>query len=535
MIEFESIILDEISEKFGNECLVLVTGSYTSGNYNQYSDVDLIIASPIIGLAYNEKFISERLNRKVDALIVPKLNIINEIIKSYNSSNGAFVRMLHFGKILKDESEILIKAKETSSLYYLKGKEVEKDLSEIRNRCIVLSNSIEDLNAITERLELYFTITRVINEFTELYLNVNQTWSFAGKQQARNIKKIAPDFAEDIEDILDSVFTKNQVSQDVLTKLKRHLQRFMDFSSSYSTRNTSFVKNEISFTLDNITHSEYFALQQSLSVELNQKFTLYIERISFEYHDILQQVILKINVDISKNISAFDIYQTLKMNLFRKNDTSVHQELKINGMLGGDDMNSVLLNLKYNVSKTLLDYLFENNRSLENSEVLNIGFFLQMQFFKKYFDPNFENYLFDYWLPNCIDVKALRSYEQLAFEKEKLINHYSIRLSQEKEILFSYLDYFLESNDIIEGSSLHKKLVRLSESSINESNEASLYFFDVDTQGVFSYLTDKNVDINSNLAYKAILDAMLNTIGVPYIDRAYFIYVYKKYRNGRVN
>ena len=37
-----SIILEEVNNKFGKS-LVLVTGSYTEGNFKDYSDIDLII------------------------------------------------------------------------------------------------------------------------------------------------------------------------------------------------------------------------------------------------------------------------------------------------------------------------------------------------------------------------------------------------------------------------------------------------------------------------------------------------------------
>lgn len=529
----EKIILDEINQKFGN-CIALITGSYTNGNFNEFSDIDVVVGSPTIAISFNEKFHSAKLDRDIDCLVFPKLKISEEIIKSYNSRTGALIRMIHFGKVIKDENNILDEAKKLCTLYFEKGKSEEIDEHELRNKCIVISNSIEDLQDNTCKVERFFILNRLIDNISSLYLKLNNSWILDGKEQARVIKKLAPDFANDIKKISESFFKNDAVSENEIDILKKHLSRFKEFKHSHSTRNSHIPNNkELKIVLKDIIHSEFYLIQKKLSIEINKKYSFYITDLYFEYNDVKQQAFIKLYIDTSRGISTIDIYNNLIQDVFGQIKSSLSNDIEFNGLYGGSEMNQALNDYKKRISSILLQYLDSNNSTLEKTQAFNIGFYVLLFYFKNGFNKNknIASYLYDNWLPNCYDIKALLSYEELELEKSKVENHFHLRYNQENNILREYISYFMESSSPPEDTGIINQLLPEITSLNSKIEFLHLYFFETDTRVITQYISEPISNINHYLAIYKCMDTLFNIIGVPAIDRSYIAYILKNYTN----
>lgn len=522
-----TIILEEINNKFG-KCLVLVTGSYIQGGFKNSSDIDLIIISPIVAISHNEKFFSQKLNRKLDCLVLPRNRVSEEVDKSYNSKLGALIRMISKGEILFDEDNTFLEIKKKCEFYFQKGKTFELNEHDIKNKCIKVSNAIEDLTDSNSIIENYFILNRIIDQLSSLYLIANNLWESEGKSQAKRLNEICPDFVIDIQKILESYFIDNLVSENTIKILTRHLNKFKPFTENYSTRKGILSDDTLFIELLDLTVSDYFIIIKNLSVHIKGKYKFYVDEIYFEYDEINQKAFIELSLVGKSSFSAVELYNNLCQDIFGGIKSYISKDMRFNSSFGGEEMFNLLKDFKNKVSISILDYLKSEKLVLDKSEIFNASFYLYLTLLKisELKHNAFSNYLYELWLPNAYDVKAILSYEQLSFEKEKVENHYHLRFIKDKSILKQYISFF-NSNDDVEESGLVSSINEHFEKILKGVTVLNLEFFLNEINGVGA--NSKNPKLW--LAYQKIIESIFNVLGIPMIDRSYIAYILKNIDN----
>lgn len=525
----KKLIITEICKKFNNS-LILISGSYIQGNFNEYSDIDLLIASPDVVISYNEKYYSKRLNCQLDCLVFPKNKISEEIIKSYNSKSGALIRMIALGYILTDEENLLFEMKKLCEYYFFRGKSYTMDEAEIKNNCIIISNSLDDLKVSETEIENFFIINRIINHLSKLYLTANNYWIPVGKVKVKVLKEICPDFVQDIIELSREAFSTNSVPEKLIKKLEYHLNKFK-IIKNYSTRKSFIQKNKFSIELINVSISEYYIIIKNLTIQKFRKYNLYIKEISFEYNEITHKILIEIIIKEKSYISYIELYNNLTKDVFGKTSSYIFHNNIFNNYYGGKEMSKILSIFKNKISAHILNYAREDTKILESSNMFNIAFYLYLYFIKKEnLSVIFSEYLYELWLPNAYDVKAFYSYEQLNFEKEKVINHYYLRFIRDQEKLENYIDYFFSHNEKdIQTSKIIEIIIYEFNILLKNFKSIRLDFFQTDII-IASKFTNK---ASLWVAYLRIVEILFNILGITQMDRAYIIYILKNTKNAK--
>lgn len=517
-----------LEKKFKN-CSFILTGSYVIGNFKSKSDIDIIVLSPDIAISYNEKIYANELDKYIDCLVIPKNRIIEEIEKSFASNSGALIRMIAKGEILLDREESLNSVFELCNFYYAKGKEYQLDEHEIKNKCIKISNAIEDLAESEKNIERHILFSKIFDELSKLYCIANNIWQNSGKARLSEIILVAPNFIEDFDNLAEKIFTKSKIDTEVINILSKHLNKFHDFHNIYSTRK-GLLKNKNLIEILDVSPTDYKVVINLISYNFNRKYKLYLKSFSFEYIDTQAKALLAFELsDDTANLEKLDIFNAIKSDILTSLSCYLTQNFTFKATLGGEILYYKYEEFKNKLSYNLTQYINSKNLDYKNEDIFGPAFILSLYIYKiidNNFQERFSHYMFEYFLPSAYDIRALKSYEELLFEKEKVVNHFKLRYDNNKSNYKTFIKDFLiddnnESEEIFDSSPL---LVEFQDSikqmifSIN-NNEKEFFFYEYDNVDI-----DSIEDAKLFISYKKMLESSFNTLGVPSIDRAFIFY-----------
>lgn len=210
-----------IGEYFPNSSGVMLTGSFVSDYFNEYSDLDVIVLSRWHRKMFVESYEFE--GQKIQIIALPLSDAHAVLAKDVMSRNGAIVSMLSKGLVLHDGKGILKKLKSYAKAQKDKKFVVPREsLDRERSR---LTTVYEDVCGLADREELTFSIADGMQRALNLYLLANGSWQFRGKTAARELRAANDIFLKRYVRAFEAFFKDNDKSlavdvlRDVLDSL----------------------------------------------------------------------------------------------------------------------------------------------------------------------------------------------------------------------------------------------------------------------------------------------------------------------------
>lgn len=519
------------------DCSFILTGSYKTGKMKPNSDIDIIVLSPNVAISHNEKFYIEEINKYIDCLVIPKNRITEELEKSYASKSGALIRMIAKGEPLLGEDDSLTSVFETCDFLYNKGKEYDIDEHDIKNKCIKISNAIDDLEDCENSIDKFTLFSKIFDEVSQLYCIANNRWESNGKARLAELKIIAPDFVKDFDYVINELFREEVASAEVIEILKKHLNIFHNFQNQYSTRKAFLGNQRMTIEILDASITDYKGIINLITYYFNKKFKLYIKAFSFEYKDTQAKSLLNIELhDDKSGISNVEIFNGIKADILHPLTSYITQNVSFKGTFGGEVLNGKFDHFKERFSYVLTQYLRKNNLDYKKEDIFGTGFLLSLYVYKLIkndLKKKFSDYVYHDLLPLSFDVRALKSYEELIFEKEKVSNHFKLKFESNQSNFNNFINAFLsndavDAEEILDSSSLLAELKADLKTIVSdiENNEKDYFKFDYDILNLNSVEDAKDL-----ISYRKLLESVFNILGIPSIDRAFIFYILNNYHH----
>lgn len=519
------------------DCSFILTGSYKTGKMKPNSDIDIIVLSPNVAISHNEKFYIEEINKYIDCLVIPKNRITEELEKSYASKSGALIRMIAKGEPLLGEDDSLTSVFETCDFLYHKGKEYDIDEHDIKNKCIKISNAIDDLEDCENSIDKFTLFSKIFDEVSQLYCIANNRWESNGKARLAELKIIAPDFVKDFDYVINELFREEVASAEVIEILKKHLNIFHNFQNQYSTRKAFLGNQRMTIEILDASITDYKGIINLITYYFNKKFKLYIKAFSFEYKDTQAKSLLNIELhDDKSGISNVEIFNGIKADILHPLTSYITQNVSFKGTFGGEVLNGKFDHFKERFSYVLTQYLRKNNLDYKKEDIFGTGFLLSLYVYKLIkndLKKKFSDYVYHDLLPLSFDVRALKSYEELIFEKEKVSNHFKLKFESNQSNFNNFINAFL-SNDAVDAEEILDSSPLLAELKADlktivsdiENNEKDYFKFEYDILNLNSVEDAKDL-----ISYRKLLESVFNILGIPSIDRAFIFYILNNYHH----
>jgi predicted nucleotidyltransferase len=202
--EIKNIIVRLIDEKYSNAAAVFWAGSVPTGNFTNYSDLDIVIVFDQIPNAYRETFLYE--GWKVDAFI-HDLGTLHYFFEEIDRKSGkpALPTMIVDGILMTPSSPLSEKIKQLASKAIKKGppKWTQSDIDKAR---FFITDLLDDIRGTSKRSDQIASSAKLYDLLGEFYFRAQNKWQASGKILLRYLKKQNYDLAERYRDAFDDIF-----------------------------------------------------------------------------------------------------------------------------------------------------------------------------------------------------------------------------------------------------------------------------------------------------------------------------------------
>lgn len=179
-----NIVKRFINDYFPSSVGVMLTGSFDSEYFNDYSDLDVIILSVWHHKLFIESYEYE--GRKIQIIAIPLYESHSMLVRDSMNMNGAIVSMLCKGIILYDGKGYMekLKAKAIAMMNQKKVVSMEQ-LDQERSK---LTTVYEDICGLSDKEDLVFTIVDAMHKALNMYYLQNGSWLYHGKAASRELR-----------------------------------------------------------------------------------------------------------------------------------------------------------------------------------------------------------------------------------------------------------------------------------------------------------------------------------------------------------
>jgi len=193
----DKVLYVEIVKKFVREYFptihyVMLSGSFVTEFFNEYSDLDVVILSKWHQKTFIEAYEYDSI--KIQIIALPYNDVNGLINRDIISRNGAILSMLANGIIIYDENNVLFSLQEKAKKIFNIRKEWPQSVTE--NCRSKLTTCIEDLRGITDKTDFVFSLIDAYNKLLRLYFINQGDWDYNGKAASRYLKKVDAEFAD---------------------------------------------------------------------------------------------------------------------------------------------------------------------------------------------------------------------------------------------------------------------------------------------------------------------------------------------------
>ncbi len=428
--DFEKEIIKFIEAHFTGCIAIIGVGSFFNNRYVKNSDIDVIIFDEVINSSYSEKIIVKDVIYELVVISASKIDIILKEDLIFNT--GTITNALKYSKILKDSSSIAIEVIKYSETLRDKLYPTYDDTL-IKNKCIILSNLIDDLEASTVFLDTYFIVNEINNITLDLLFNSEKAFKGFGKNISRVLESIAPNFYADLTKSTKLCLLEN--NKDLLIKnTKVFLNKYEGHFSEHSYRDVKMNLNKevetllIKIPIKLIHRNKIFVQLNTLKLALSKiGYELYFYQL---YNDHVE-----IEIRGARKISIKQLYVAICKAMYIK-PKHINKIKVVN--LNASNFHSSFFNKISNLA--LYDIYFINISEAERLKVMHSIFSLIIN--KQPLNTNenalFTKYLTDKWSAAGYDSYLKFDYKSLLDYKknwEKELENFRNKLNLEDVIL----------------------------------------------------------------------------------------------------
>ena len=199
---YVGIVKRFISEYFPNSAGVMITGSFVSDYFNEYSDLDVVILSRWHYKVFVESYEYEGI--KVQVIALPLFDAHSILVRDSMSRNGAIISMLSKGLIIYDSKDFLQKLKIDAEKLIGQKRAISKEQLDMERS--KLTTLYEDICGVSDREDLVFAIVDAMPKALNMYLLINGSWQYHGKSAARILRSSNDAFLQKYIGALDAFF-----------------------------------------------------------------------------------------------------------------------------------------------------------------------------------------------------------------------------------------------------------------------------------------------------------------------------------------
>lgn len=220
-----------VNEYFTDAYGVMVTGSFVTEYFNEYSDIDIIILSGLFRKVYIDTFKYHGL--KMQAIVFPVFDL-RSVLSRDIEFGGIYLNQIQKGQIIKDKNNLFHDFKAYADAIYMQGpcNLTKYGFDQARAR---ITTRIEDIEGNDNYEDNIFTILDLYPRVLDLYFKANAKWSFSGKSASRFLRDTDFEFYEKYLSSLNEYIRKGN-KEKVLTFLKDFLQSVGGEMHYFTTR-----------------------------------------------------------------------------------------------------------------------------------------------------------------------------------------------------------------------------------------------------------------------------------------------------------
>lgn len=274
-----SKVLNFSDTYFPNTQGILLTGSINTEFFNDTSDIDVILLSNMYRNIFIESYSYDDL--KIQVIMFPMYDMDNVLYREIAQSNGAYIKMLADGTIIRDPTRILRRLQQRAIELYKQGPRAISNFDFNRIRSIVTTR-LEDIEGNDNFDDNFYTALDTYNYLLSLYFKSKRSWYYSSKSASRELRQKDIDFyTHFINSFVDFITTKekNFLIEFVASQLNL-MGGELHFSSSRNYSEIVEENNLVIYIANNINKGWEKELQQ-LSFELKKFIGLHDSKLDY--------------------------------------------------------------------------------------------------------------------------------------------------------------------------------------------------------------------------------------------------------------
>jgi predicted nucleotidyltransferase len=188
-------------ERYHPDCrTALLVGSAASGRTDAHSDVDLIMIERRLRSPY--RFIRAEEGRVFETHVWKEATAELMLERSVESGTGAAVRMIAFGRLLRDDEERCGARLQAKAAELWHAGPPPWSLDEMNEARYAITEELLDLLDAEDETSAWFITGRLVSLTADFALRTEGHWSGVGKWLLRALRESAPEAADALEDAL---------------------------------------------------------------------------------------------------------------------------------------------------------------------------------------------------------------------------------------------------------------------------------------------------------------------------------------------
>lgn len=211
-----------VVEYFPGTKAFMISGSFNTQYFNEYSDYDIVLFSNWHRDVYVESYDFE--DAKMQVIVLPLSDLESVLYKEIAEGRGAIIAMLSKGVIVRDSNDFLLKLQTRCLNIYKQGPDIArlKTLDSLRAR---ITTCLEDLEGSKNFNEQVFTLLEAYPNLLRLQQLYNRRWLYTGKSASRELKFLDNNFHHNFVSSLSDFF-RTQDKYYLLGFVKSELEKY---------------------------------------------------------------------------------------------------------------------------------------------------------------------------------------------------------------------------------------------------------------------------------------------------------------------
>jgi hypothetical protein len=449
---FTKSIIDFINQYFSSNEGVLVCGSINTRDFNENSDIDLVIISPNYNRVFNE--MHELQGIAIHIIVIPFFSLYSILNKSYYTREGVYVTMIANGQIILDKTNKLHQLTKLAKDIQKKGPRPLEPI-EINNNRAAITSLILDLKYCSKGIQQVFILNKLYAHILQLEILNSRLWGVNSKYGLRKLLELDPRGTEKFNDSYVQSLTSGDYSS-FLDNINSRMIKYGGLLPYYTTNNGIYsLVSEDSITI-HLSHKKTSSIVVNtlLSIILIID-SLYLENLKYHFFNISNKrnyyydLGTYIYIQLDRNRINEIIIPRLNEYLHGNYGILTSSEIVMTFPIEIQPFHSFGhgFNLKLESIFSSLSQLTVQNKIInyDSSQKLNLGLNLMISFGKCSFDnfksfKRFSKIVTDRWLWQIINSDSRFNLAQISLAKTEAINDLKLSFDKQSLIINGFIE-----------------------------------------------------------------------------------------------